>query len=181
MTTRGRLLVASPSLVDPNFRFAVVFMLEHGDEGALGLVLTRPSELPVGDLFEAWSGHARSPTVVYRGGPVEPSAVIALGVTDERTASPAFNEVVAGIGTVDLDTHPDEVTPLRGIRTFAGYSGWSAGQLEGELVDDAWLVVDADPTDVLHPDPARLWWDVVGRQGDGTAMLRHYPEEPGLN
>lgn len=181
MNTRGRLLVASPSLDDPNFRLTVVFMLEHGAEGALGLVLTRPSELPMGEMFDEWRTHAADPAVVHRGGPVSPSSVIALGVAGERSTSGAFNEVANGIGTVDLDTAPSELGSLRGIRAFAGYAGWSGGQLEGELLEDAWLVVDAQPDDILHPDPAQLWWRVVGRQPGDTALLRHYPEEPWLN
>ena len=82
---------------------------------------------------------------------------------------------------IDLDTAPSDIDSLRGIRAFAGYAGWTAGQLEAELLDDAWLVVNARPDDILHPDPPVLWWEVVGRQSGDTAKLRHYPEEPWLN
>jgi len=180
MNTRGRLLVASPALEDPSFRFAVVFMLEHGDEGALGLVLTQPSELPLGEMFDEWSARAAKPAVVHRGGPVSPSSVIALGVASPSDAA-GFNEIANEIGTIDLDTAPSDIDSLRGIRAFAGYAGWTAGQLEAELLDDAWLVVDARPDDILHRDPPVLWWEVVGRQSGDTAKLRHYPEEPWLN
>ena len=180
-TTRGCLLVASPAMNDPNFSFTVIFMLEHGEEGALGVVLTRPSELPVGELFDQWSAHAAEPAYVHRGGPVSPSSVISLGVANGSTTPEAFNLISGGIGTVDLDADPDDIIGLQGIRTFGGYAGWSAGQLEGELLDEAWLVVDATDRDILHPDPGQLWWEVVGRQTGPTNLLRHYPEEPWLN
>ncbi|MGB0996003.1 MAG: YqgE/AlgH family protein, partial [Acidimicrobiales bacterium] len=95
MSTRGRHLVASPSLNDPNFEFTVVFMLEHSDEGALGVVLTRPSELPVTDMFEGWVDHAAAPSVVFRGGPVSLSSVIALGVAASAGPSGGFNPIAA--------------------------------------------------------------------------------------
>ena len=147
MSTRGQHLVASPSLNDPNFEFTVVFMLEHSDEGALGVVLTRPSELPVTDMFDGWVDHAAAPSVVFRGGPVSLSSVIAL----------------------------------QGVRLFAGYASWAPGQLDAELVDDAWIVLDAAETDLLHPEPAELWWIVVGRQRSDIRLLANYPSELWVN
>lgn len=181
MTTRGSLLVASPAMNDPNFSFTVIFMLEHNDEGALGVVLTRPSELPVVELFDTWSPHAAEPAVVHRGGPVSPSSVISLGVANGSDTPDAFNRISGGIGTIDLEADPADIVGLQGVRTFGGYAGWSAGQLEAELLDDAWLVVDANDHDVLHPVPAQLWWEVVARQPGPTRLLQHYPEEPWLN
>ncbi|MEM8708166.1 MAG: YqgE/AlgH family protein [Actinomycetota bacterium] len=181
MSTRGRHLVASPSLDDPNFDFTVVFMLEHSDEGALGVVLTRPSELPVNDMFDGWTTHAAEPSVVYRGGPVSLSSVIALGVAASASPEGAFNPIGAGIGTIDLDTDPADLVALQGIRLFAGYASWAPGQLDAELVDGAWLVVDAYDSDLLHPDPTELWWTVVGRQPGDTRLLANYPTEPWVN
>ncbi|MEO0491996.1 MAG: YqgE/AlgH family protein [Actinomycetota bacterium] len=181
MSTRGHHLVASPSLNDPNFDFTVVFMLEHSDEGALGVVLTRPSELPVNDMFEGWLAHAAEPAVVFRGGPVSLSSVIALGVAASASPSGAFNPIAHGIGTIDLDGDPADVVALQGIRLFAGYASWAPGQLDAELVDDAWIVLDAAEGDVLHPDPSELWWTVVGRQRDETRLLANYPTEPWVN
>lgn len=181
MTTRGSLLVASPAMTDPDFAFTVVFMLEHNEEGALGVVLTRPSELPVAELFDQWSPHAAAPAVVHRGGPVSPSSVISLGVANGAASPSAFNTVAGGIGTIDLEADPSDIAGLQGIRAFGGYAGWSSGQLEAELHEDAWLVLDATDHDILHPDPAELWWEVVGRQPGPTSLLQHYPEEPWLN
>ena len=181
MSTRGRHLVASPALNDPNFDFTVVFMLEHSDEGALGVVLTRPSELPVNDMFEGWSGHAAEPSFVYRGGPVSLSSVIALGVASPSSPAGAFNPIDVGIGTIDLDGDPADLVALQGIRLFAGYASWAPGQLDAELLDDAWFVVDAHDTDLLAPDPSELWWRVMGRQPDDLRHLANYPTEPWVN
>ena len=181
MTTRGSLLVASPAMNDPNFSFTVIYMLEHNDEGALGVVLTRPSELPVVELFDQWSRHAAAPAVVHRGGPVSPSSVISLGVANGTANPDVFTPISGGIGTIDLDGDPADIIGLQGIRAFGGYAGWSAGQLEAELFEDAWLVVETTDHDILHPDPAALWWAVVARQPGPTKLLQHYPEEPWLN
>ena len=181
MSTRGRHLVASPSLNDPNFEFTVVFMLEHSNEGALGVVLTRPSELPVTDMFDGWVDHAAAPSVVFRGGPVSLSSVIALGVAACAGPSGGVNPIAAGIGTVDLDTDPTELIALQGVRFFAGYASWAPGQLDAELVDDAWIVLDATESDLLHPEPAELWWTVVGRQRSDIRLLANYPSEPWVN
>ena len=181
MSTRGRHLVASPAMNDPNFDFTVVYMLEHGEEGALGVVLSRPSELPAREMFEDWSAHAAEPANVFRGGPVSLSSVIALGVAASASPDGAFNPISAGIGTVDLDHEPGELVALQGVRFFAGYSSWAPGQLDAELVDEAWIVVDALETDILTPDPADLWWTVLGRQRGELRLLANYPAEPWNN
>jgi putative transcriptional regulator len=181
MSTRGRHLVASPALNDPNFSFAVVYMLEHSDEGALGLVLSRPSELPAQEMFDRWVEHAAAPAMMFRGGPVALSSVIALGVAADGGPSGAFNPISDGIGTVDLDRDPGDLVALQGVRLFAGYASWAPGQLDAELVDDAWIVVDAIESDVLHPQPDELWWAVLGRQRGELRLLANYPEEPWTN
>lgn len=181
MSTRGRHLVASPALSDPNFSFGVIYMLEHSDEGALGVVLSRPSELPANEMFDRWADHAAAPAMVYRGGPVSLSSVIALGVAAAASPSGAFNPISAGIGTVDLDTDPADLVALQGVRFFAGYASWAPGQLDAELVDEAWIVVDATESDLLTPDPTELWWTVMGRQHGELRLLANYPEEPWTN
>ncbi|MEM9518515.1 MAG: YqgE/AlgH family protein [Actinomycetota bacterium] len=181
MSTRGRHLVASPVLTDPNFAFTVVYMLEHGDEGALGVVLSRPSELPAKEMFDRWAEHASTPAMIYRGGPVALSSVIALGVASDDRLTDGFNPISAGIGTIDLDTDPGDLVALQGVRLFAGYASWAPGQLDAELFDDAWFVVDAAESDLLDPDPTQLWWGVLGRQAGELRLLANYPEEPWVN
>ncbi len=173
--------MATPSPIqDPRFAFTVVFVLEHNEEGALGVVLTQPSKLPVTDTFDRWVDVVASPEVLFRGGPVALSSVIAVGVAAESPA-PGWNPIQGSIGTVDLDLDPEAIPELRGCRLFGGYAGWTPGQLEAELANEAWFVVDANPDDLLDNDPQNLWWRVLGRQESKLQMLRHYPKQPWLN
>ncbi len=181
MITRGRHLLAAPALDDPNFDLSVVFMLEHTDEGALGVVINRPSELPVAETFDLWVEAAGSPPVVFWGGPVSVSSIIAVGVADPSLPNEAWNPISGRIGTLDLGHGPDAIPGLVGARMFGGYASWGAGQLDSELHDDAWFVVDAEDSDLLSPDPTGLWWEIVGRQSGPLAQLRRYPREPWLN
>ena len=115
------------------------------------------------------------------GGPVSLSSVIALGVADASSPEGAFNSISAGIGTIDLDQDPNELVALQGVRLFAGYASWAPGQLDAELVDDAWIVADATEGDLLTGDPAQLWWTVMRRQHGDLRLLANYPEEPWTN
>jgi putative transcriptional regulator len=175
---RGMLLVATPPLVDPNFDRTVVLLLEHNDDGALGLVLNRPTEETVDDLLPRWSDRVTGDPVVYRGGPVELDAVIGLA----RVTDPAQPDA-EGIGTIDLAADPDELmSQVSSLRLFRGYSGWGPAQLEGELAERAWVVVDALPGDPFTRDPALLWRDVLRRQGGALARIgEQYPDDVSLN
>jgi putative transcriptional regulator len=182
-TTVGRLLIAEPMLGDPNFDRTVVLMIEHTDEGALGVVLNRPTELEVGAVLHEWADLAAAPPVLYMGGPVEQNGVLALGRRRKDAGEvPGWTSVLGDVGTVDLHLGPEDVAGgLDGIRFFAGYSGWGGGQLEAELAEGAWLVVDAAGDDVFAPDPDTMWRAVLRRQGGRTAMLEHFPAHPSLN
>lgn len=177
-STRGQLLVASPGLLDPNFERTVIFMLEHNDEGAIGVVLNRPSELPVATTIDTWSGRTVPPSVIFVGGPVSPSSVIALASVTLEDAGANWNPILGRIGTVDLDVDPSEVPGLDEVRMYAGYAGWAAGQIEAELHDDGWIVLDAELTDVHTDDPYELWWEVLGRQPGAVGRLGNYPRDP---
>jgi putative transcriptional regulator len=178
---KGRLLVASPSLADPNFRRAVVLLLEHSDEGALGLVLNRPTPLVArealpGALADAMPEDER----VHQGGPVQPEAVIVLADFTDATlaASVAFDEV--GIVNPDADaSRLDE--GVRAIRAYGGYAGWGEGQLEREIAEEAWI--DASPTreDVFGGDPDGLWSRVLERKGGTWRLIARMPENPSVN
>ena len=178
----GRLLVATPTLLDPHFARTVVLLLQHDEQdGALGVVLSRPSETGVEAVLPAWSEAAAAPAVVFGGGPVQPTAAVCLG----RLAAPSGPQ--AGwapladplLGTVDLDREPAD--ELEQVRVFAGYAGWESGQLEGEVDEGAWWVLDALPGDPFTPAPELLWRQVLQRQGPPIAFAAHYPSDPSLN
>ena len=177
---RGRLLVATPPLVDPNFDRTVVLVLEHGEEGAIGVVLNRPSDVELADTLPIWKPHAAAPTVVFVGGPVQPDALIALARGGQ--SSRGWVSILEELGTIDLGELPSHGVPAPDIvRVFVGYAGWSPGQLESELDAGAWFVVDADPADPFVPEPDRLWRDVLQRQRGRVRIFALCPEDPSVN
>ncbi|MEV0277139.1 YqgE/AlgH family protein [Streptomyces sp. NPDC050610] len=189
----GRLLVATPALADPNFDRAVVLLLDHDDEGSLGVVLNRPTPVGVRDILESWAELAGEPGVVFQGGPVSLDSALGVAVVpgeaQEKGAAAVLGDGPVGwrrvhgaIGLVDLEAPPELLAAALGsLRIFAGYAGWGPGQLEDELVDGTWYVVESEPGDVSSPDPERLWRSVLRRQRNELAMVATYPDDPSLN
>ncbi|MEV5881952.1 YqgE/AlgH family protein [Streptomyces sp. NPDC052020] len=182
----GRLLVATPALADPNFDRAVVLLLDHDEEGSLGVVLNRPTPVGVGDILEGWADLAGEPGVVFQGGPVSLDSALGVAVVpggDSGEAAPlGWRRVHGAIGLVDLEAPPELLASAVGsLRIFAGYAGWGPGQLEDELVEGAWYVVESEPGDVSSPAPERLWREVLRRQRSELAMVATYPDDPSLN
>jgi putative transcriptional regulator len=171
MNVQGKLLVASPHLLDPNFYRSVVLVIEHGAQGALGLVLNRPTGERVVDYLEEWSGLEAEPAVVFIGGPVQPD----IGVCLEH--EPGGSEPWASL--VDLEGGPAGIEHQ--IRVYAGYSGWDEGQLESELEEGGWLVLDPEPADAFSAEPERLWQTVLKRQDGTISWLANFPPDPRLN
>ena len=182
-TFKGRLLVSTPALTDPNFDRTVVLLLEHGTEGgALGIVLNRPTATPIVDAIPDWATLATAPAVVYLGGPVGVGTIIALGRsrTDDPPlgTEPVSDQLVA----VDLSTDPEPLAPaLSALRVWTGYAGWAPGQLEDEVAQDAWFVVDADDSDVTTAEPNALWRTVLSRQPGTLAWFANFPDDPAHN
>jgi putative transcriptional regulator len=184
----GRLLVATPLLGDPNFRRSVVLIVEHEvTEGTLGVVLNKPTEIPVGRVLEQWTELATEPSVMFRGGPVQPDSALALALipgTDEPIGWRALDgtPALARLGLLDLDTPPRLLEPaINELRVYAGYAGWSPGQLQAEIDEGAWLVVAGEPGDIFAAEPGELWRDVLRRQEGEAAFLATYPDDPSLN
>lgn len=182
MSLRGKLLVATPGLRDPNFYRTVVFLIAHTDEGAAGVVINRPSETRVDQALPAWASATADPPVVFVGGPVQPSGAVCLARARDAGAAEAFEEVSGGVGSLDLAREPAEVLPgMESIRLFVGYSGWESGQLEREIAAGAWFVVDSDPRDALTDNPESLWRRVLRRQRGRLALFSTFPDDPRTN
>ncbi|MFD0414875.1 YqgE/AlgH family protein [Streptomyces sp. NPDC127108] len=178
----GRLLVATPALSDPNFDRAVVLLLDHDEEGSLGVVLNRPTPVDVADILEGWGDLAGTPGVVFQGGPVSLDSALGVAVIPGEEGPLGWRRVHGAIGLVDLEAPPELLASALGsLRIFAGYAGWGPGQLEDELVEGAWYVVESEPGDVSSPDPERLWRAVLRRQRSELAMVATYPDDPSLN
>ena len=171
-------------LLDPNFVRSVVLMLEHHEDGAVGVVLNRPSELTTAEALPAWDPAAPAPKAVFVGGPVQPGGVIGLAEVTTHPSVPTDGVSVLwpGLGTVDLDADPGDLAASLGrVRCFAGYSGWGPLQLEAELASGSWFVVDADPADLWTGTPERLWTEVLRRQPGKIAQFAHCPPDPAVN
>jgi putative transcriptional regulator len=184
----GRLLLATPRLADPNFDRAVVLVLDHDRQGALGVVLNRPTPVEVGEVLEPWAALAVAPQVVFQGGPVSLDSALGLAVVPGEPGAEGgagllgWRRVHGAIGLVDLEAPPELLAAeLGSLRIFAGYSGWGPGQLEKELGVGAWYVVESEPGDVSAPAPERLWRSVLRRQRGKLAMVATYPDDPSLN
>ena len=181
IATTGRLLVAEPMLGDPNFDRTVVLVVDHTAEGALGLVLNRPTELLVAEALPEWRHLASDPPVIHVGGPVEERSGWCLArVTD--VDHEGFVPVLGELGLLDLSLDPDRLGGLvTELRLFAGYSGWGPGQLDLELATESWIVVDAEVGDPFLPDGDALWSQILARQGGTLARLATFPPDPSLN
>ena len=174
----GRLVVATPTLADPNFSHTVVLLLEHGDEGTLGVIVNRPSDVGVDDVLEEWSSLAAAPARVFIGGPVQANALLAIGRLGP-TSSASVQPVGAGLGVVDLHQHAADLSgAVTDIRVFAGHAGWGPSQLESEIETGSWFVLNAAPDDAFAADPESLWHAVLERQG---GWFRTIPDDPSLN
>jgi len=176
---QGQLLIASPSLLDPNFRRTVVLVTEHNDEGAAGLVLNRPSPAAVVELVPQLEPLADDGEQVWFGGPVQPNGVLVLGefVDPDDAAVPLFG----ALGFPSLE-EPEEVAAVTTRRrVFAGYAGWGAGQLEDELERDDWFLEPAQPDDAFTDAPDELWADVLRRKGGIYELVSRIPEDPSVN
>lgn len=181
----GRLLVATPLLGDPNFRRSVVLIVEdEPEEGTLGVVLNRPTEIPVEQVLESWTGLVTGPSVVFRGGPVSPDSALALAIVPGEDEPVGWRPLDGGapksrIGLVDLDAPPQLLAGgIASLRVFAGYAGWGPGQLGTEIEEGAWYVLPADPADPFATEPERLWRMVLRRAGGALALVATYPDDP---
>lgn len=190
----GGLLIAMPVLADPNFSHTVVFLLEHSSAGTVGVVLNRPSEVTLEHVLPTWAPLATGSEFFHVGGPCQTDAALCLArgeLLDARAgldvgraelAAVGLKPTGAGVYLADLDVDPVPSAQLiSDIRVFAGYAGWSAGQLSAEIVEGAWLCLPSVPEDVFTTTPASLWRNVLSRQRGPLGILRSAPEDPSLN
>ena len=177
---RGQLLVAGPALDDPNFRRTVLLIGEHGEEGAMGVVLNRPASVTVSEAVPPLASLAGDGALVHLGGPVQPRAVVVLAdfVDPTDAADLVFDTVGFLPGEIEDE---DDVVPVRALRVFAGYAGWSPGQLEDELEDRSWVVLPARASDIFSVEPDGLWREVLRREGGALAVLALLPDDPRVN
>jgi putative transcriptional regulator len=182
----GMLLVATPRLADPNFERSVVLVLDHDADGTLGVVLNRPSPVPVGDVLHDWDDHVAEPGVLFHGGPVATDSALAVAtIPPGRNPSDdpvGFRRLFGDTGIVDLDT-PTELLDdaIARMRIFAGYAGWGEDQLAAEIEEGSWYVVPVESGDVFGDSPEELWARVLRRQPGELAWVSTRPADPTMN
>ncbi len=179
-SARGQLLIAGPALIDPNFRRTVVLVVEHGEQGALGLVLNRPSQTTIGEAVPQLEQLVGSEDELYVGGPVQPSAVLVLAELED----PADAGLIAfdNVGVLGLGASAHEpAAGVRCARAFAGHAGWGPGQLDSELERGDWMLEPARHGDAFSAAAQELWTDVLTRKGGSYALFARMPADPSLN
>ncbi|WP_237565588.1 YqgE/AlgH family protein [Ornithinimicrobium cavernae] len=180
----GQLLVATPVTGD-FFHRSVVLVLHHDDDGATGITLNKPLEAEVSAVLPDWQPHVTPPGVLFQGGPVQLDSAMGLvsvpGGVAAQTETLGISVLFGGLALVDLDAPPPVVVPeVSGLRIYVGYAGWSAGQLEEELIEGAWYVVEREPRDPFH-DSADLWRDVLVRQRNSLSLVANHTHHPEQN
>ncbi|MCK0111342.1 YqgE/AlgH family protein [Ornithinimicrobium sp. F0845] len=180
----GQLLVATP-VTGEFFHRSVVLILHHDEDGATGITLNKPMSAQVSAVLPEWQPHVTAPGVLFQGGPVQTDSAMGLvsvpGGEAVQTEALGIAMLFGGLALVDLDAPPPVVVPeLAGLRIFVGYAGWGAGQLEAELIEGAWYVVEREPRDPFH-ESADLWRDVLVRQRNSLSMLANYTTHPEQN
>jgi putative transcriptional regulator len=179
-TLEGNLLIASPSIYDPNFRRTVVLLTAHTEEGAIGLILNRRSETTIEEAVPRLAALIGSDEPIFAGGPVNPNGVAMLAEFEDATE--AGVEVFGDIGFVALDASLEGEAPaLRRRRVFAGVASWGGGQLEAELESEDWIVEPAREDDIFTADPDTLWEQVLERMGGSYAVVARMPFDPSMN
>jgi len=176
---QGHLLLSAASLWDPNFRKTIVLIGHHDDEGAVGVVLNRSTEVTVAEAVPPLADLVPPGEPLFIGGPVQPQAAVVLA--DFEDPSHARILALGSIGFLPEEVDPGEIGGIRRARVFSGYSGWGPGQLEAELEDGSWIVEPARPEDVFAADPDGLWQEVLRRKGRGFDLLRSMPLDPTQN
>lgn len=179
----GKLLVATPRTGGQIFRRSVVLVLQHDQEGAQGVVLNHPLRAPVSAVLPPWQKYVTDPPNVFQGGPVALDSALGLvTVPGDRREPMGVRLLFGGLGLVDLDVPPLAVMPgVAGLRIFAGYAGWSDGQLEQEIRDGGWYVVESEARDAFTPEPQALWSAVLRRQRGNLAFAASLPEDATMN
>ncbi len=179
-SVRGQLLIAGPTLADPNFWRTVVLVVDHNPEGALGLVLNRPSETKIGDAVPELRELIDPDADVLVGGPVQKSAVIVLAefVDPSEAALIAFGDIGV-LGNVLNRDLPE--SGIREARAFAGHAGWGPGQLDDELERGDWILEPARRSDAFSERPDSLWPAVLTRKGGSYALVARMPSDPSVN
>ncbi len=188
---KGIFLVASPSLRDPNFQQAVILLCEHGPDGALGVVVNRPTQITITEVLPQVPILEGQDHKVFAGGPVQQNNLLILYRTPEGQTDShhVFDGVYLGGNLSDLEDLLRDPSSLSNMRAFIGYSGWAPGQLENEMRTGSWLTQPADSAAMFETDHRRLWGNILQSFGQDlplsadmpVVLYTDMPVDPSLN
>jgi len=176
----GQLLIAAPTLHDPNFRRTVVLIAAHSEDGALGFVLNRPTDAVVSDVVDELAAITDGDEVIHVGGPVAPGGVIVLGEFDDPGLVGVQIDGDLGLPASDADLE-QLGAGVRRARVFAGHAGWGPGQLEAELEQEDWIVAPMASDDLFEEPSDGLWEQLLERMGGAYALVARMPLDPSMN
>ena len=181
--TKGMFLVAAPSLRDPNFRQSVVLLCEHGPEGALGVVVNRPTAMSISEALPQVPILEGSSHVLYAGGPVQTNQVMLLYRGDQlpENSHHVFDGVCLGGDMNMVERILTAAGTTESFRAYLGYSGWGPGQLENEMKTGSWITLPADPALLFEKDPARVWGEILLSLGEEYRLYAEMPFDPSYN
>ena len=177
---RGKLLLATPELVDPNFNRSVVLIIEHTNDGAIGVVLNRRTELNSIEVLPKWDFHSPPDSILFWGGPVQQDSLLALGLLPQDHID-THASLLGRIIVIDLNQDIIDSDKLISARLYSGYAGWSPGQLNAEISSGGWIVVEVVDSDPFLDQPIDLWSEVLSRQQGFVSQLAQYPDNPRMN
>jgi putative transcriptional regulator len=162
---KGMLLIAHPSMEDPNFRHTVVLLLDHGQEGTLGIILNRPTDIPLSQALPDLAALKGTAHRLFVGGPVATDQMTMLARLPEPLPEirQVFDDVYVGGTPAMLERLITQPKPLESFRVFAGMAGWAPGQLDAELREGAWAALTPDAAEIFAKDPSVLWRDSLRR------------------
>lgn len=181
-SVRGQLLVATSAIGAGPFWRSVVYVLDHDEDGALGVILNHPSDAGVDEVLPGWADWVNAPGCLFEGGPVGMDSALAVGVVQDVADRPlGWRQMTGRVGLVDLDGPEPHDGEFLGLRVFAGYAGWSSEQLEEEIAEGAWIVVPAQESDLMSPSPDLLWSEVLRRQRGEIRFWATLPDDPAMN
>ncbi|MBL89133.1 MAG: hypothetical protein CL517_02515 [Actinobacteria bacterium] len=177
---RGKLLLATPELMDSNFHRSVVLVIEHNNDGAIGVVLNRQTEITSTEVLPKWVFSSSSDSLLFWGGPVQQESLLALGLLNQDSAA-LQNNLLNRITVIDLNQEIIDSELFTSARLYSGYSGWSPGQLNAEISSGGWIVAEANDNDPFVDQPTDLWSEVLERQEGFISRLAQYPDDPRMN
>lgn len=179
--SRGKILISKPFLQDSNFARSVVLIVDHSEEGSMGLIMNKPSSLKLNELVKEFKHLDSIP--LHKGGPMGNDTLFYLHNLDNITGSLAIGEGLYLNGNFNaIKKYILEGNPIEGhIRFFLGYSGWENKQLKKEIHENTWLINEGDITNLIKIDVKEMWKNELSKLGGKYEQWSHFPLIPSLN